>query len=101
MTLGELSSRMMVSNGNVTGLVDRLLSQGLLERRPSPNDRRAHLVSLSSEGRRAFRAMARTHENWIAEIFNGLAPEDIDSMMRLLAKTKTSTAKVVARKEAP
>ena len=69
MTLGELSQRMMVSNGNVTGLVERLVAQGLLERRASPNDRRAQLVSLTGDGRRAFRAMARTHENWIAEIF--------------------------------
>jgi DNA-binding MarR family transcriptional regulator len=100
MTLGELSSRMMVSNGNVTGLVERLLAQGLLDRRPSPNDRRAQLVSLSSEGRRAFRAMARTHENWVAEMFAGLNPGDIDDMMRLLAKAKTSTARAVASKDA-
>jgi DNA-binding MarR family transcriptional regulator len=100
MTLGELSSRMMVSNGNVTGLVERLLAQGLLDRRPSPNDRRAQLVSLSSEGRRAFRAMARTHENWVAEMFAGLSPGDIDDMMRLLAKAKTSTARAVAGKDA-
>ena len=40
MTLGELSQRMMVSNGNVTGLVDRLVEQGLINRRPSPKDRR-------------------------------------------------------------
>src|ERR1700754_4034785 len=92
MTLGELSSRMMVSNGNVTGLVERLLAQGLLDRRPSPNDRRAQLVSLSGEGRRAFRAMARTHENWIAEMFARLSPADIDDMMRLLGKAKASTA---------
>ncbi len=101
MTLGELSSRMMVSNGNVTGLVERLLAQGLLDRRPSPSDRRAQLVSLSGDGRRAFRAMARIHENWIAEIFSELDAGDIDTMMRLLAKTKASTAKVVARKDAP
>jgi len=100
MTLGELSSRMMVSNGNVTGLVERLLAQGLLDRRPAPNDRRAQLVSLSSEGRRLFRTMARTHENWIAEIFAGLSADDIDDMMRLLAKAKASTARMVARKEA-
>lgn len=100
MTLGELSSRMMVSNGNVTGLVERLLAQGLLDRRPSPNDRRAQLVSLSSDGRRAFRAMARTHENWIAEIFSELGPGEIDDMMRLLAKAKTSTAKAVANRDA-
>ena len=59
MTLGELSQRMMVSNGNVTGLVDRLVEQGLIDRRPSPNDRRAQIVSLTAEGRRFFRAMAR------------------------------------------
>jgi DNA-binding MarR family transcriptional regulator len=100
MTLGELSSRMMVSNGNVTGLVERLLAQGLLDRRPSPNDRRAQLVSLSSDGRRAFRAMARTHENWVAEIFAELGPGEIDDMMRLLAKAKTSTAKAVANRDA-
>ena len=100
MTLGELSSRMMVSNGNVTGLVERLLAQGLLDRRPSPNDRRAQLVSLSSEGRRAFRAMARTHENWVAEMFAGLSPADIDDMMRMLAKAKLSTARAVAGKDA-
>jgi DNA-binding MarR family transcriptional regulator len=100
MTLGELSSRMMVSNGNVTGLVERLLAQGLLDRRPSPNDRRAQLVSLTGEGRRAFRAMARTHENWIAEMFAGLGGGDIDDMMALLAKAKTSTARAVAGKDA-
>jgi DNA-binding MarR family transcriptional regulator len=100
MTLGELSSRMMVSNGNVTGLVERLLALGLLDRRPSPSDRRAQLVSLSSDGRRAFRSMARTHENWIAEIFAELGPGEIDDMMRLLAKAKTSTAKAVANRDA-
>jgi DNA-binding MarR family transcriptional regulator len=95
MTLGELSQRMMVSNGNLTGLVERLVAQGLLERRASPNDRRAQLVSLTGEGRRAFRAMARSHENWIAEIFADLSPSDIETLMRLLAKTKTSARKAV------
>ncbi len=46
MTLGELSQRMMVSNGNVTGLVERLVAQNLIERRPSPTDRRAHARSI-------------------------------------------------------
>jgi DNA-binding MarR family transcriptional regulator len=88
MTLGELSQRMMVSNGNVTGLAERLVEQGLLDRRPSPNDRRAQIVSLTTEGRRAFRAMARTHEDWIAQLFAGLDVAEIDQLMALLAKTK-------------
>src|SRR5207342_3792621 len=50
MTLGELSQRMMVSNGNITGLVERLAEQGLIRRRPLPNDRRVQIVSLTAEG---------------------------------------------------
>jgi len=90
MTLGELSSRMMVSNGNITGLVERLVEQGLIDRRPSPRDRRAQIVSLTAEGRRTFRAMARDHEGWIAEIFAGLDAADIDALMALLGKAKQS-----------
>src|SRR4051794_34153572 len=94
MTLGELSKRMMVTNGNVTGLVERLVAEGLLDRRPSPNDRRAQIVSLTAEGRRAFRAMARANEGWIAEIFADLTPAEMDELMRLLARAKASAAKV-------
>jgi DNA-binding MarR family transcriptional regulator len=90
MTLGQLSSRMMVSNGNVTGLAERLVAQGLLDRKPSASDRRAQIVTLTAEGRRAFRAMARAHERWIADLFTGLTAEEVDQMMRLLAKTKAS-----------
>jgi DNA-binding MarR family transcriptional regulator len=90
MTLGQLSSRMMVSNGNVTGLAERLVAQGLLDRKPSVSDRRAQIVTLTAEGRRAFRAMARAHERWIADLFAGLTVEEVDQLMRLLAKTKAS-----------
>src|SRR5262245_7226506 len=99
MTLGELSQRMMVSNGNVTGLAERLVEQGLLDRRAAPNDRRAQIVSLTAEGRRAFRAMARTHENWIAGLFEGLSPADIEALMLLLAKTKASARKALTARE--
>ena len=95
MTLGELSQRMMVSNGNVTGLTERLVEQGLLDRRAAPNDRRAQIVSLTAEGRRVFRTMARTHEDWIAEIFAGLDAGETEALMGLLAKTKASARKAV------
>jgi DNA-binding MarR family transcriptional regulator len=95
MTLGELSQRMMVSNGNVTGLVDRLVEQGLLSRRPSPRDRRAQLVSLTAEGRRFFRAVARANGDWIADMLADLSSDEIDTLMRLLAKTKASARKAI------
>ena len=95
MTLGELSQRMMVSNGNVTGLVDRLVEQKMIERRPSPTDRRSMLVNLTPEGRKTFRTMARTHEGWIAEIFQGLTRNEMDSLMQLLAKTKVAARRAI------
>jgi DNA-binding MarR family transcriptional regulator len=90
MTLGELSQRMMVSNGNITGLVERLLAQGLLDRRAAPHDRRVQRVRLTAAGRRAFGAMARANADWVSELFADLTPQDVDGLMRLLAKTKLS-----------
>jgi DNA-binding MarR family transcriptional regulator len=95
MTLGELSQRMMVSNGNITGLADRLESQGLIRRRPAPNDRRSQIVSLTTEGRRCFRAMAKENADWVADIFADLSNADVDALMQLLAKTKAAARKAV------
>lgn len=95
MTLGELSQRMMVSNGNITGLVERLAAQRLILRRPSPTDRRVQIVSLTAEGRRFFRAMARENADWIGQIFADLSPSDIAALMPALAKTKASARKAV------
>jgi DNA-binding MarR family transcriptional regulator len=95
MTLGELSQRMMVSNGNVTGLVDRLVGEGLVARRVSPRDRRVQIVSLTAAGRRAFRSMAKANGDWISEIFADLDGDDIEMLMRLLAKTKLSAHRAI------
>ena len=95
MTLGELSQRMMVSNGNITGLVERLVEQGLIRRRPAPNDRRVQIVSLTAEGRRVFRTMARANADWVGELFADLTPNDIEALMTLLAKTKAGASKAV------
>ena len=101
MTLGELSQRMMVSNGNITGLVDRLAADGLIQRRPSPTDRRVQIVSLTAKGRKFFRGMARVNANWVGEIFKGLSASDIEMLMPLLAKTKTSARASVKNGERP
>jgi DNA-binding MarR family transcriptional regulator len=94
-TLGELSQRMMVSNGNTTGLVDRLAAQGLIRRKPSPTDRRVQIVSLTAEGRREFRAMAKANADWIGEVFADLNKGDIEMLMLLLGKCKASARKAV------
>jgi len=95
MKLGELSRRLMVSNGNTTALVDTLMDQGLIATEPAPDDGRAQLVRLTAEGRRQFRAMAAAHEQWIAEAFADLAPGEIASLLRLMGKAKDSARKAL------
>ena len=93
MTLSDVSKRMMVSNGNVTGLVERLVESGHLDRWTSESDRRVQMIRLTKAGRAEFRKMAAEHENWIADIFSGLSPKEVRELMRLLAKTKASAHK--------
>lgn len=90
LTLGELSRRMMVSNGNVTGLAARLEAEGLIERRTSISDRRAQTLRLTPRGRREFARQSAAHEGWIAELLGGLGQADRGALHRLLGRTKAS-----------
>jgi DNA-binding MarR family transcriptional regulator len=90
LTLGELSRRMMVSNGNITGLVERLVELGLIERVPHPTDRRAAFVRLTPSGRASFARMAEEHGEWVSAIAAGMSAQEVATMLRLLAKMKNS-----------
>jgi DNA-binding MarR family transcriptional regulator len=90
LTMGELSRRLMVTNGNVTGLIDRLVTEGLVARQPAPHDRRAQLVRLTPAGKQAFDAMIPKHQDFIAERFQGISRNELAELHRLLGKLKTS-----------
>ncbi len=92
LTMGALSRRLMVTNGNVTGLIDRLVAEGLVERQPAPGDRRAQLVRLTAEGKRAFDRMTPAHAAWIHELFAGLDRATLNTLFDSLATLKTSLA---------
>jgi DNA-binding MarR family transcriptional regulator len=90
MTLGDLSRRMMVTNGNVTGLVERLVQSGHIKRSSLPNDRRVQIVKLTAKGQSNFNRVASAHEEWVAEFFARLSPKDIDGLIQALGKLKDS-----------
>lgn len=96
LTLGETSRRMMVSNANVTTLVERLVADNLISRRTDPRDRRTSYISLTPEGRADFAAMARAHEQWVAELFGDLDARDLAGLMQLLGKAKLSVGRATA-----
>jgi DNA-binding MarR family transcriptional regulator len=90
LTLGEVSRRMMVSNGNVTGLAARLEEEGLIERRVSRTDRRAQVLRLTPRGRREFARQSAAHEGWIAEMLGGLSEAERGALHGLLGRAKAS-----------
>ena len=95
---GNVRTEIVAWNGNVTGLVERLVESGHLDRRTSDSDRRVQVIRLTKAGRTEFRKMAAEHESWIADIFSDLTPKDVKELMRLLAKTKGSAQKSARRR---
>ncbi|MEJ0070800.1 MAG: MarR family winged helix-turn-helix transcriptional regulator [Pseudomonadota bacterium] len=92
LTLSELSRRLMVSNGNMTGLVERLCAEGLIESRPQAGDRRAQRVRLTDAGKRAFDTMTPIHEAWIATMLDDLDRRDMAALYELLGRLKQGVA---------
>jgi DNA-binding MarR family transcriptional regulator len=86
--MNELSRRMMVTGGNVTGITDQLVAEGLVERVDVEGDRRAWRVRLTPRGRRLFNDMAQQHEAWIVDAFAALNAKEIAQLHRLLGKVK-------------
>jgi DNA-binding MarR family transcriptional regulator len=87
--MNELSRRLMVSGGNVTGITDQLEQEGLVVRAACPGDRRAYTVKLTANGLKFFREMAVRHEQWIVELLGGLTREEQQTMIDELWKVKT------------
>jgi DNA-binding MarR family transcriptional regulator len=86
--MGELSRRMLVTGGNVTGIVDQLERGGLLVRTEDPADRRAYRVKLTKEGRRLFAQMAAEHETWIVKLFSGIPKREQRSLTESLTRLR-------------
>jgi DNA-binding MarR family transcriptional regulator len=86
--MSELSQRLMVSGGNVTGITDNLERDGLVERITPPGDRRAKIVRLTPKGRAVFDQMALVHASWIENWMDGLTEQEQHQLYMLLGKLK-------------
>ena len=82
----EISGLLKVSNGNVTGIVERLTQDGLALRIAVRNDRRVQRVKLTRKGKAAFKKMATAHEKWLDEILEQVSSTELQSLNGLLDK---------------
>ena len=99
LTMSELSRRLMVTNGNLTGLIERLVQEGLVSRAASSTDKRSQIVRLSAAGRRALNAMAPRHEQWIDEMFAELSNDDRTQLYALLGSMRGSVKRSLSRED--
>lgn len=84
MTMTELSRKLMVSNGNVTGIIDRLAAEKLVLRQAPANDRRSFIVRLTPKGAAQFAVVARAHEGWVDELLAGFDAAQTDDLIDIL-----------------
>lgn len=90
LTMSELSRRLMVTNGNLTSLIERLAGEKLVSRAASPADRRTQVVRLTAAGKRMLDRMTPAHERWIDELFAVLPPADHRALHHLLGGLRES-----------
>ena len=88
--MGELSRRLMVTGGNVTGIADQLVKEGQVLRETDASDRRAFLLKLTPNGRKAFAKMAAQHELWVVGLLGGLSETERHTLYELLGRLKTT-----------
>ena len=86
MLMSEIARFLIVSNGNVTGIVDRLVAEGFVARSQRNGDRRTSFITLTRRGRASFATMASVHEHWIDELLGGVSARDAE---QLSAKLKS------------
>lgn len=88
--MSALSEFLMVSNGNVTGVVSRLIEDGLVTRTVDRADRRFATVRLTRKGRDQFGRMARANEQWMETLFADLSDAEAEELMALLGHLRRS-----------
>ena len=86
----ELSRRLMVTNGNITPLVDRLVEDGLVVREQSPNDRRVQHVRLTTAGKHTLDNMIPQHKKWVSALMQSMERSQAMALYELSGRLKDS-----------
>jgi len=90
MLMSDLSRFLLVSNGNVTGIVDRLVSEGLVTRARRNGDRRTSMVRLTEEGSKSFAAIAAAHETWVGELLGNVSEDEARQLTGMLKSFRSN-----------
>ena len=90
--LGQLAGRLSCVKSNITQLIDRLETDGLVARQASPTDRRTRLAVMTPAGRKAWRDGTRIQQQAERDLFKGLSRDEAGHLRELIAKIRPATA---------
>lgn len=93
--LGDVQRKILVSSSGITYLIDRLEKRGLVQRQPSPDDRRAVYAALTDEGERYFKTIFPWHANGLAELFSSFTSEEQDLFLGLMQRLSSRAAELL------
>ena len=99
MNMGALSEALLVSNGNTTQLVQKLVRDGLVEMRKPPADRRSSIVRMTAEGKKQFARLAEAHSDWIDEMLGDLNYTQRERLYVALGMLKLAIGQRAAKRE--
>jgi len=91
MTCSELSAKTLVTKGTLTGVLDRLVSKGLIRRDAMKSDRRCTMISLTEKGNALFRKTFAAHVSFLRPFFErALSPKEVEQARTLLLRLRDS-----------
>jgi DNA-binding MarR family transcriptional regulator len=82
----ELAERAGVTRATISGLLDGLQREGLLQRRSDAEDGRRLQIVLTAQGQRLAERLFEQHSNWIGGLFDGLDAGEQQQLSQLLHK---------------
>jgi len=97
LSVGELGQRLIASKGNITGLVNRMIKDGLVTKASKTEDRRSYQVNISDKGLALFEEMAENHAQWISGFFSSLDKESMNKITELLGQTRSSLSATLGK----
>ncbi len=95
-TMSELSRMLLVSNANTTGMVSRLMKDGLVEKWALPTDRRVYSVAMTSEGRKTLKHAIVIHKEWVDELLGGIDKDKLDGLIDTFSDFKKGLTDIEA-----
>lgn len=90
MTMGELSSQLMVTSGNVTGVVDGMVTDRLVQKHSHETDRRVTIIAMTPAGRNLFTKVQAALSKWMGDAMGEMSDAEIMQLTKLFGKLKHS-----------